>query len=344
MKKTKIFLAGYINIDNAQNINCRSLCKYINKKKYSIYTMSIGSKNVNFNDVNVFNCFKPYKVTTFFAMLWGLYNCDIAYFPKHTNTPRIIIQLFKFFSKPIFTTIEMNVSDRSKFNLIDNFGGIKKLINYFSLIPNIYGISQFIINNNQCTLSFKNKVLPLGVENDIYVFNHKKKLKNIVFIGHLIKRKRVNELLSLAVVFPDLGFHVIGDGDLHNELKLKSTNNVHFYGRLKYFEISSMLTDMDLLFLPSISEGFPKVILEAAASGIPSIVYSNYGANEWINHNENGFVADNYDDVINIINRLQIEENLLSSCSKSVIDLANSFAWSKNIKIWEEEIENILNA
>ena len=33
-------------------------------------------------------------------------------------------------------------------------------------------------------------------------------------------------------------------------------------------EISKILNIMDLLFLPSRSEGFPKVILEAAASGI----------------------------------------------------------------------------
>ena len=100
----------------------------------------------------------------------GLHKCDIAYLPKHINTPKIIIKLFKFFSKPIFTTIEMNVADRSKINLIDNFGGLKRLNSYFSYVPNIYGITQFIIDNNRSLLPFKDKVLPLGVENDIYHF------------------------------------------------------------------------------------------------------------------------------------------------------------------------------
>ena len=41
MKKTKIFLGGYIDFDNAQNINCRSLCKHLKKKKiHNLYNVS----------------------------------------------------------------------------------------------------------------------------------------------------------------------------------------------------------------------------------------------------------------------------------------------------------------
>ena len=172
-------------------------------------------------------------------MLWGLYNCDIAYLPKHINTSKIIVKLYKLFSKPIFTTIEMNVSDRSKVNLIDNFGSLMRFNSYFSYIPNIYGITQFIIDNNKSLLSFNDKVLPLGVENDIYVFNQKKKLKKIVFIGSLIKRKRLSDFLSLAVIFPDLEFHIIGQGSDYAELKL-SQQVMYFYGHLKPLDISKL--------------------------------------------------------------------------------------------------------
>ena len=118
------------------------------------------------------------------------------------------------------------------------------------------------------------------------IFNQKKNLKKIVFIGSLIKRKRLSDFLSLAVIFPDLEFHIIGQGSDYAELKIKSTSNVFFYGHLNPLEISKTLNIMDLLFLPSRSEGFPKVILEVAANADTSLVYSDYGASEWINHNE----------------------------------------------------------
>ena len=85
--------------------------------------------------------------------------------------------------------------------------------------------------------------------------------------------------------------------------------------------------NMDLLFLPSRSEGFPKVILEAAASGIPSIVYSDYGASSWIANNKNGFVVDSFPDVVNILNKLVNNSNLLSKVSEGSYYMAKKFDW-----------------
>ena len=41
--------------------------------------------------------------------------------------------------------------------------------------------------------------------------------------------------------------------------------------------MSELLKDMQLHIFPSRSEGFPKVILETACAGVPSLVYADYG-------------------------------------------------------------------
>ena len=52
--KKKVFLAGYVNYINAQNINCKSLAIHLNKEKYEIRTMSLNSfPNVFIDHVNV---------------------------------------------------------------------------------------------------------------------------------------------------------------------------------------------------------------------------------------------------------------------------------------------------
>ena len=33
-KKIKVFLGGYVNCTNAQNLNCRALAKYLDKDKF----------------------------------------------------------------------------------------------------------------------------------------------------------------------------------------------------------------------------------------------------------------------------------------------------------------------
>ena len=345
MKKKKIFLGGYINHINAQNINCKSIATHLDKDKFEVFTMKLSETNDKLIEgVSIFNCIKPHRISVPLAMIWGLIKCDIAYFPKNLDTPNWILKFAKYLGKAVFTTIEINMCDRSKNNLIDNFGGLIQLKNHFDLIPNIYGISQFIINNSTCGVHLKQKVLHLGVESSLYDSKVKNKLTNIVFIGSLIKRKKVSQLIDLGAIFPSLKIHIIGNGNLLSHLQVGASKNIKFYGKLNQLEIAEVLKSMDILFLPSRSEGFPKVILEAAATGIPSIVYSDYGASEWIDNGKNGFVVNEFNEVVDVVNKLLIENHLLQSCSKEVVYLANEYAWKNKIKDWEEEINKILDA
>ena len=80
---------------------------------------------------------------------------DVCYLPKHQSTPRIVLKLVSFFNKKIFTTIEGNMCDKSKKNMISSFGSINNMIQYFSLIPNKFGITKDIVENAKCGVFFK---------------------------------------------------------------------------------------------------------------------------------------------------------------------------------------------
>ena len=43
--RKKIFLGAYINVINAQNINCKSIAFHLDKNKYSVKTLVLGDKN-----------------------------------------------------------------------------------------------------------------------------------------------------------------------------------------------------------------------------------------------------------------------------------------------------------
>ena len=89
------------------------------------------------------------------------------------------------FGTKLFTTIEGNMCDTTKRSMIDSFNGVKNMQNYFSLIPNIYGITKHIIQNARCGVKLNNHPLYLGVEKDSFLPEKKKSLKDIVFIGSL---------------------------------------------------------------------------------------------------------------------------------------------------------------
>jgi len=340
-KKIKIFLGGYINYTNAQNLNCLALAKYLDSSKFTIYALSVYFLPKIKSKAILFDCFYPFRIFSVLGFLWGVLKCDVIYLPKHRFHPNWILYIAIFLGKKVFTTIENNMCDLEKESMLNSFGGKRNLVNYFQSIPNIFGITQYIIDNANCGVRLENKVLYLGVESDLYCQKARNRLKNIVFIGNLNKRKRVGEFLELAKIFPNINFNIIGDGIDRKLLEDKATKNVTFLGYLNQQEIASKFNEMDLHVLHSISEGFPKVILESAAAGIPSIVYSDYGASEWIVNNKNGFVVNDFKQLTTAVESLIENENLLLRNSKGAILMAKKFDWKVIIRDWEEVIYNL---
>ena len=141
MRKKKIFLGGYINHINAQNINCRSIAKHLDKEKYIIKTLVLGSENitrvsrVSYIRVSTF----LYSVSNLIAFLRAVLWADVCYVPKHQSTPKIALKIASLVGTKIFTTIEGNMCDTSKRNMINSFGSLDNMKRYFSLIPNVFG-------------------------------------------------------------------------------------------------------------------------------------------------------------------------------------------------------------
>ena len=280
MKKKKIFLGGYVNHLNAQNINCKSLSIHLNKDKYRVRTMLLGDEdfskttNVSYIKVNTFF----YSFSNLFAFLRSVFWADVCYFPKHQSTPKIALILASIIKTKTFTTIEGNMCNKSKKNMIENFGSVVKMTNYFSLFSKRFGITTDIIDNAKCGVDLNISPLFLGVEKKLF-YNRSSRmaLRNVIFIGSLIQRKKIDEFIKLSSLFPKINFNIVGDGPDKKRLKSIAGKNVKFYNSLNHDELSKLLKSMDLHFLPSISEGFPKVILETASASIPSVVYHNYG-------------------------------------------------------------------
>ena len=71
--RIKVFLGAYLNQTNAQNLNCLSLAKYLDKSKFEIYALEINHGNLgrlSIDGVNTFNCIYPVKLTQWLGFFW----------------------------------------------------------------------------------------------------------------------------------------------------------------------------------------------------------------------------------------------------------------------------------
>ena len=248
MNKIKIFLGGYINYKNAQNINCKSIASHLDREKYDVYTLMVHYGENMSTSFNVFYCFRPFSFSRHIGFLWGILKCDIAYLPKHIDTPSWILYLANLINKPLFTTIEGKIkSKETSYSLVNLFGNDKIMYNHFKHIKYIYGISQHIIDGSKDILTLQPEPLFLGVDISEVNNNICSQLTDVVFIGSLIERKRVHEFILLAKQYNSIKFNIIGDGPERNNLERDAPHNVIFHGLMNYDSIYFCLNMKNLL-------------------------------------------------------------------------------------------------
>ena len=338
-KKINVFLGAYLNSPNAQNYNCLALANNLDKSKFRIRALSIYSHpQIKINGVSIYKCSWPHSITVYWAFFWNILRSEIIYLPKGEllayNT--FICQLFK---KKSFTTIEGILDATNTTKAIQKSG--PKFLSYYSRFTKVYCISNYIKSYNYDVHRLKTESMILELGTDSSLFNIKLKgvdpLKNIVMIAGNFEKKGIEDYLILAEIFPSLTFHLIGQSNdsIHKKIVSKSLTNVIQHGYIDREDFMKILSKVQLHILPSKSEGFPKVILETACCGIPSMLFSDYGANEWISHRQNGFVLNTLDEMKNSIEELISNEQLLNNVSKEAMTLGYSFDWKYKIKDWE---------
>lgn len=123
-----------------------------------------------------------------------------------------------------------------------------------------------------------------------------------IFVGALIPRKNIVELVHVAQKFRGISLLVCGDGPEKSRVieKVADGPNVKYVGKVK--SVTKLIAECDFLILPSFSEGFPMVILEAASLGKISLL-SNIAVHREISEIGVGFVFDHS-------NLHRVEENI----------------------------------
>lgn len=350
-KRIKVFLGGYVNFLNAQNINCRALSEHLNKERFEVWTMTFWYQNANdfkkLPGVHYLHAYRSIRFLGWIPYFIGLLRCDVAYLPKggYMGLCRAVAKLSRC---KIFNTVEgiLSASDLAKVPDSD-----KMLADYRQCEPHLYAITRHIqqVVSQKFGFNFAQKILYLGVESKQFLnsVERQRPLQQVVFIGNNLINKGIDDFFKISKAFPSLSFHIIGANNLWNEERLEdylqreNLSNVTYHGRLDHTRMAALLQHMDLMFFPSRSEGFPKVMLETASAGVPTLCYDDYGAQEWITSGKDGFVVHTYDEAVAVVEDLVAHPEKLPALSQHAIELGKRFDWSRLVKDWEEVIEEI---
>jgi len=280
------------------------LSQYFDKSLYDVYLVVLDSRDTFYSrdlaGVKIVDLNSPKASNSVFKLL-KLINVEkpFAVFTTggHINTLLALVSLFVKVPKLIGR--ESNVMD-----IMTKLGGIKEKFwdKFLGLTYKRFDIAvcqsleiqksladHYNIAENKLIV-IPNPVLPM----DIIKTPDRTENKRIVMIARLAVEKGIIRFLNILSKLPkEYTLTIAGEGPLKMQIlkeieRLKLTDRVVLPGVVR--EIPKLIAAHDLLVLPSVTEGFPNVVLESLAVGVPVVAFGVGGIRAMLKPDFNGYI------------------------------------------------------
>lgn len=205
--------------------------------------------------------------------------------------------------------------------------------------------------------SFYRKYFPFSKKKVVQIYNFISKQsivskkyndssQKIISVGRLTYAKNFERLLYIASKtlnsFDNWEWDIYGDGEMKSTLQklileYKLEDKVFLKGNCN--NIYEIYQNYSFLVMTSRYEGFPMVLIEAAANKLPLISFDiETGPNEIIENGKNGYLINHEmdDEMIDKIKSLIINKSIRIGFSNNVIALVDKFSEERIIKQWLE--------
>ena len=206
----------------------------------------------------------------------------------------------------------------------------------------LYSNSPAVRRSLQAEYGKSSDIVPTGVDTKFFtppLERASNSRPGVLFVGSLRPFKQPHLLLEAAVRFPFADFVIAGDGmmaqQLQNEIARRNLKNVMLAGPLGAHDLRKQYQTADIFLFPSQWEGSPKVILEAAACGLPVIARVNYEPETVIN-NLTGYLVASDEELFSRLRQLLESPELRLKLGKQGRHHSEKFDWDLITRQWEE--------
>jgi len=267
----------------------------------------INRKKQGWSDTKVISLERRLIPSNFFLLysfqqLWK-YRSNTHIFASPFQQPRLILCIifaallrleFYLISEPYSPQQDGYLSDTSK--LLGKIKVVMRPILYRcyalilrSRIAGIFTISPLALSQYKHAGIPVCKLFPFGyfipiddkVNQSIRISKLKKRSDlHIIFVGSLIRRKGIDLLQKTVKLICDQGYKITLDifGPGNADSLCSNHKSIRYYGKIPFGKAQRIISQYDLLVLPSHYDGWGVVINEALCAGIPVVCSDNVGA------------------------------------------------------------------
>ncbi|OGC92761.1 hypothetical protein A2899_01025 [Candidatus Amesbacteria bacterium RIFCSPLOWO2_01_FULL_49_25] len=172
--------------------------------------------------------------------------------------------------------------------------------------------------------------------------------KIVLYVGRITIQKGIDHLLNAAqkviTHFPKVFFVIAGSGDMEGQVISQAASmgiSQHFLfpGFVRGPQLNDLFRSADLFVLPSVSEPFGLVPLEAIVNGTPALISKQSGVSEVLSH---ALKVDFWDteemanQILAVLNYSSLPQTLIAESSREVDRLTWVAAADKVINLYNQ--------
>ena len=164
----------------------------------------------------------------------------------------------------------------------------------------------------------------------------------VLFAGSLRPYKRIHIVVQQAARWRQVSFRIAGKGEEEERCQKLTAemgcNNVSFAGHLSPEKLGEEMRRADIFLFPSVIEGHPQVLGQAAASGLPAIAMNVYQP-DFVVNGKTGFLAASDEELEQKLDLLLEKPELRRSMAEAAIVHARQFDWDSVTQRWGDIFE-----
>jgi glycosyltransferase involved in cell wall biosynthesis len=169
--------------------------------------------------------------------------------------------------------------------------------------------------------------------------------KIVLYAGSFQARKRVELVIQQAARWPDVIFRLAGRGETEQVCRTLvarlGCQNVVFLGHLTPGELGEEMRKSDIFLFPSVLEGHPQVLGQAAACGLPAIAMNLYRP-EYVVHEKTGFLVDSDAELIQKLDVLLSDSGKRQSMASAAVRHSREFDWDRAAEQWIRVFQEVV--
>jgi|LSQX01.3.fsa_nt_gb glycosyltransferase involved in cell wall biosynthesis len=335
-----------------------------------IFTVSSNSKDQMYRheNIEVFRYGRTFQIAETgisLRLLWKPIQHDLDVANAHRGVPLGALSAYIY---TIFKKVPLVLSVHGPYSSKESYQGssVAKKISMVLFRKLIYGIilskariitalSTQCVDEDEHLPKYRSKIeiIPNGIHLSEYDVRYSKEecrrslklpLEDpiILYLSSLIARKGpqilIKSIPDILKRHPNTKIIFVGDGKIRNNLEefsenLGIKNSIIFSGFISEYKKNYYYRSADIFCLPSFAEGYPMVLLEASAFGLPSVVSDIKPHQAIIRDKYNGlfFKSGDHEDLAHKMNLLLTDNELRETLGHN--------AW---ISIYDQTWDNIV--